>query len=307
VSRRDGYRIVAADGRSTEELVAAGRYEYAHSCVSSENFPARHFGAGRVREIVLLEFDRDLTLDEVMSEAARLGLERPMYEDALYFGVAYPDVQRERPVVFLHDPWVGFFGRRDVLCLWSNAGRRELGLEGFDDRWSQNFRFAFVGPAVCSAAMESQHRAILERMRSSAGVLRRAVETAQGGRFTRSPRAGEWSALETLTHVRDVVVHVYGTRIRRLLYEDAPLFADFDEEGYRRASLARGETAADLLDTIVAEQEQLARLLQTLPDAEWSREGRHPSLGVMSIEFLARRVGEHAEEHAAQILAAATA
>jgi hypothetical protein len=35
------------------------------------------------------------------------------------------------------------------------------------------------------------------------------------------------------------------------------------------------------------------------------REGRHPSLGPMSIEFLARRVGEHAEEHAAQIAAAA--
>jgi hypothetical protein len=42
-------------------------------------------------------------------------------------------------------------------------------------------------------------------------------------------------------------------------------------------------------------------LLKTLPDADWAREGRHPSLGVMSIEFLARRVGEHAEEHATQI------
>jgi len=48
-------------------------------------------------------------------------------------------------VVFLHDPWVGFFGRRDVLCLWSNAGRRELGLEGFDDTWGPRHRFAFVG------------------------------------------------------------------------------------------------------------------------------------------------------------------
>ena len=88
-------------------------------------------------------------------------------------------------------------------------------------------------------------------------------------------------------------------------YEDAPVFADFDEEGYRRASLARGEAIGDLLDTVVAEHEQLARLLQTLPDADWSREGRHPSFGVMSIEFLARRVGEHAEEHAAQIVEAA--
>jgi hypothetical protein len=149
--------------------------------------------------------------------------------------------------------------------------------------------------------MTPEQRAILQRIRSSAGVVRRAVEAASSGRFGQPSREGEWSALETLTHLRDVVVHVHGLRIRRLLYEDAPVFADFDEEGYRRASLVRGEAIGDLLDTIVAEHEQLARLLQKLPEAEWSREGRHPSLGVMSIEFLARRVGEHAEEHAAQI------
>ncbi len=155
--------------------------------------------------------------------------------------------------------------------------------------------------------MTPERRALLERMRSSADAVRRAVVATPPDRLARPPRAGEWSALETLTHLRDVIVHVHGLRIRRLLYEDAPLFADFDEEGYRRASLARGESAGDLLDTIVAEHEQLARLLQTLPDAEWAREGRHPSLGWMSIEFLARRVGEHAEEHAAQIRTAGPA
>jgi DinB superfamily len=149
--------------------------------------------------------------------------------------------------------------------------------------------------------MSPEHRAILERMRSSAGVGRRAVEAVPSGRFGQPPREGEWSALETLTHLRDVVVHVFGLRIRRLLYEEAPVFADFDEEGYRRASLARGEAVGALLDTIVAEHEQLVRLLEALPDAAWSRQGRHPSLGIMSIEGLARRVGEHAEEHAAQI------
>ena len=153
--------------------------------------------------------------------------------------------------------------------------------------------------------MTPDHRALIERIRSSATVVRRAVETAPPGRFGVAPKAGEWSALETLTHLRDVIVHVYGLRMRRLFYEDAPVFADFDEEGYRAASLARGETIGDLLDTIVAEHEQLARLLQTLPDADWARQGRHPSFGVMSIEFLARRVGEHAEEHAAQITEAA--
>jgi hypothetical protein len=153
--------------------------------------------------------------------------------------------------------------------------------------------------------MTPEHRGLIERIRSSAVVVRRAVEAAPPARFGVAPRAGEWSALETLTHLRDVVVHVYGLRIRRLLYEDAPVFADFDEEGYRRASLVRGEAIGNLLETIVAEHEQLARLLRALPDADWSRQGRHPSLGLMSIELLASRVGEHAEEHAAQIAEAA--
>lgn len=96
------------------------------------------------REIVLLDPGREVTSAEAVAEAARLGLERPGYEDALHFGVQHPGVQLEGPVVFLHDPWVGFFGRRDVVSLWSNAGRRELGLEDYDARWSRTHRFAFV-------------------------------------------------------------------------------------------------------------------------------------------------------------------
>jgi len=152
--------------------------------------------------------------------------------------------------------------------------------------------------------MSPEHREIIAQMRSSAAVLRRAVEAAPPGGLTRIPREGEWSALETLTHLREVVVHVFGLRIRRLLYEDDPVFTDFDEERYRHASLARGDTADALLETIVGEHEQTARLLTALPDADWARQGRHPVFGVVSIEFLARRIGEHAVEHAAQISAA---
>ncbi len=83
------------------------------------------------------------------------------------------------------------------------------------------------------------------------------------------------------------------------------LIREFDEEAYRPASLARGESASYLLDTIVAEHDQLARLLEGLPDGEWARQGQHPSMGVLSIELLARRISEHAVEHAAQITEAA--
>jgi hypothetical protein len=139
------YRITVGDGRSTEELVAAGSYGYAHSAVISENFPA---GAGprRAREVTLIEFGRAVTAAEALAGAKARGLEPPTYEDALCFGIEHPEVQREAPVVFLHVPWLGYFGRRDVLILWDNAGRRELGLEGFDEPFSPAYRFAFVQP-----------------------------------------------------------------------------------------------------------------------------------------------------------------
>lgn len=149
---KGAYRITVGDGRSTEDLVAAGAYGYAHSCLISENFPVRSAPVPGEREIVLLKFDGDVTSEEAIGAAARQGLARPTYEDALHFGIAHPDVQREGPVVFLHDPWFGYFGRRDVVCLWDNAGRRELGLDGFDDRWRASYRFAFVRPRVAAPA-----------------------------------------------------------------------------------------------------------------------------------------------------------
>jgi hypothetical protein len=145
------YRITTGDGRSTEKLVETGAYGYAHSCVISENLPARHFGGPREREIVLLAFDRAVTSEEAIDGALAAGLERPAYEDALYFGIEHPEVQRDGPIVFLHDPWIGYFGRRDVICLWTNAGHRQLGLEGFDDQWTTSYRFGFVRPPVRGA------------------------------------------------------------------------------------------------------------------------------------------------------------
>jgi hypothetical protein len=124
--------------------VAAGRYGYAQAAVTTENFPADRAAPARVRAIVLLEFAQPVAFEDVVAVAKERGLTRPTYEDALYFGIAHPEAQRERPIIFLHEPWLGAFGRRDVVCLWTNAGRRELGLEGFDDTWAPQYRFAFV-------------------------------------------------------------------------------------------------------------------------------------------------------------------
>jgi hypothetical protein len=144
--------------------------------------------------------------------------------------------------------------------------------------------------------MNADHRTIVAQIRSAPAVL-----AVPPGQQDRQPRTGEWSARETLIHVRNVIVMVYGLRIRRLLYERDPVFADYDEAGFRREDLARREPIEDVLRMIIAEHKQIARLLDGLPADRWSRAGRHPELGPMSIVSLAGQVGPHTEEHAGQI------
>ena len=149
--------------------------------------------------------------------------------------------------------------------------------------------------------MTPEHQGLITRIRSSAEALKRTVEAVPFGQQARRPLEGEWSVQETITHLRNAVIMVHGLRIRRLHYEVEPIFADYDEEAYRRASLRQPEQISDLLQMILAEHEQIAGLLSRLPDGQWQRQGRHPELGPMSIEFLAQRTAEHAEEHTAQI------
>jgi hypothetical protein len=65
--------------------------------VTSENFPVRAGAAAPgEREIVLLAFDREVTAAEALAEAARLGLERPSYEDE---SVEYSTTYESQPAV----------------------------------------------------------------------------------------------------------------------------------------------------------------------------------------------------------------
>jgi hypothetical protein len=109
-------------------------------------------------------------------------------------------------------------------------------------------------------------------------------------RVARAPREGEWSVLETLTHLRDVVVHVQGSG-----------------SAASSTSAHRSSRISTRRATVAPAWPAARRLLRSLDDADWSREGHHPTLGAMSIERLARQLGEHTEEHAAQIASAARA
>ena len=140
---KNAFRIMTGGTRTTDEVITAGNYGWKNDLVNGKNFPMRPMPEGP-REIVFLEFDHDPGSEEVLAEAQRQGLERPVYEDTLFFGEQYSEEQRNGPVVFLHEPWQNPHGRLFVLVLNCDDRDRRLGLVYFDGSWTPWCRFAFV-------------------------------------------------------------------------------------------------------------------------------------------------------------------
>ncbi|OGM95309.1 hypothetical protein A2524_04540 [Candidatus Wolfebacteria bacterium RIFOXYD12_FULL_48_21] len=135
------FRINTAGNRTTEEVVAAGNYDWTNDRVNGENFPMRPMPEGP-RKIVYLEFEVNPYLEEkVLVEAQRQGLERPLYEDVLFFGEQYPEEQRKGPIAFLHEPWHGW-----RVGLGRDKAGRGLGLNYFGGIYRRRCRFAFILP-----------------------------------------------------------------------------------------------------------------------------------------------------------------
>jgi len=137
------FHLIVGGNRATEELVQAGKYNWVDENITNQNLPMRPRPNGEV-VIELLEFDHDVSSEEVIKGAQKRGLERPSYEDALFFGEQHPEEQRKRPIVFLHEPWQSPRGGRNVLVLYGDSSGRSLSLDCFGGRWRRRYVFVFV-------------------------------------------------------------------------------------------------------------------------------------------------------------------
>ncbi len=137
------FTIVCEGSQETSRLVGEGKYDWVNPVITDERFPSQKH-APLDRTIELFEFDHDPSDDEVLKELKRRELERPTYEDALYFGIKHPDEQRKRPIVFLHEPVRGPHGNLSVLVLHGSAGHRNLSLDWFGYGWGRDGVFAGV-------------------------------------------------------------------------------------------------------------------------------------------------------------------
>ena len=149
--------------------------------------------------------------------------------------------------------------------------------------------------------MAQNQQEIIKRILKSAQELTGITESIPKSKISSKLAENDWSIFEIVLHIRNVAMFGYGLRIRRLVYETDPLFADYDEESEKLNDMKRSQPVNEVIEMIAAEHRAIGQILTLLSEESWQRSGRHPESGQLTIEFLAKRLADHAEEHIGQI------
>ena len=137
------FKVNVDYSQSLSVMIEAGKFDRVSEACTSKNFPVE--GEGQVDvDVVIVHLDRHATTTgEVEAELDKRGLRPARIEELLALGTAYPDLQREYPIVALGSGCVlGVDGI--VPVLFRDVDRRELSLDYYEDEWERHCRFAAV-------------------------------------------------------------------------------------------------------------------------------------------------------------------
>jgi len=137
------YPLSVDYGRSVEDAVKAGRYNWSNSNITSSNFTTKRKGAAEI-VIEAVHFNREISTDEAIRELDKMGYRPVELHELLTLGEKYPDVQLQFLVVGLGSVWQGPDGSRDVPYLGRSGAGRHLDLSWIESDWSGICRFAAV-------------------------------------------------------------------------------------------------------------------------------------------------------------------
>ena len=150
---------------------------------------------------------------------------------------------------------------------------------------------------------ETERTALIDRYRTGAADVGAALAGITDEELDRSPaEADSWTARQVAHHLADSEAMAY-IRLRRLIAEDQPLIAGYDEPEWARR-LHYDRPIAASLAVLAAVRTASLQLLESLTPDEWARSGTHSESGPYAVDDWLQIYADHSHDHAAQIRAA---
>jgi hypothetical protein len=137
---------------------------------------------------------------------------------------------------------------------------------------------------------------LIEQYLAGPAQLRKAVAGMTRDQLTARPVAGKWSTLEVICHIADFEP-VYADRMKRVIAEEGPLLLAGDPDQFQARLAYSHRDAEEELTLIQVVRSQMARILKTLPEADFGRTGKHSIDGPISLAVLLERITKHIPHH----------
>ena len=101
------------------------------------------------------------------------------------------------------------------------------------------------------------------------------------------PQPATWSALEYGCHVRDVCI-LFATRLRLMLVEDDPQFANWDQDETALAERYWTQDPVAVAAQLRAAADAIAAEFGAVAGAQWARPGRRSNGSLFTVDTFAR-------------------
>lgn len=149
--------------------------------------------------------------------------------------------------------------------------------------------------------MNKQHTQLVDRLEASADELANALAQIPADQIALSPKDGEWSLHQVMSHVRDTEAQVFAYRVGLILNSDtAPAVKNFDQEEWTRDHYSADEPLKNMVAEFRAARRKLVKLLRGTKDSDWKRYAVHSLYGNIPIEYIALHSYDHTLEHLQQ-------
>ena len=150
------------------------------------------------------------------------------------------------------------------------------------------------------ALTPSERASLIDQYADGPRRLRTALAAVPKEALQWRPKPGEWSAHEVVVHCSDSETQS-ASRIRVVLSEKDPVILGYDEAQWARDFDYHAHPLDVALVTVDAVRANTAALLRRLPEAAWSKAGRHTESGRYTAEDWLTIYADHLENHARQI------
>ncbi len=138
-------------------------------------------------------------------------------------------------------------------------------------------------------------------LKSTAAALHSLVRETEPEAWDRR-MDGEWTPLETLTHLKDVEVEVNQVRAESFLASDSPYIAGVDTDRWYADGFGPLPLPEAVLDEFLAGRMKTLEILAEIPRAAWEMPARHSILGPTNLAEIAGIMAGHDRTHLKHIV-----